>query len=104
MNSEPRPEPIDRRRLVLSLLGMLLFIPLGMFLPAGTWAWTRGWLFVLVYFGSLSVAAAYIWRVNPDLFAARTNRHEGTKPWDAILVGLLLVAFTGIFVVAALDD
>ena len=32
---------------------MLLFIPLGMFLPAGTWAWTRGWLFVLVYFGSL---------------------------------------------------
>ena len=49
-------------------------------------------------------AALYLASQSRNCFAARTNRHEGTKPWDAILVGLLLVAFTGIFVVAALDD
>ena len=40
-NSDQRrqPEPIDRRRLVLSLGVSLLVIMLCLFLPAGTWAW-----------------------------------------------------------------
>ena len=46
--SNTQPEQIDRRRLFLSLGGMLLFFVLGLFLPAGTWMWTRGWLFILV--------------------------------------------------------
>jgi hypothetical protein len=39
---------IDRRRLVLILLGVLLFLALFLFLLAGTWAWEKGWLFILV--------------------------------------------------------
>ena len=32
----------------------------------------------------------YLRRVNPDVIAARVNRHEGTKRWDRILLGFLL--------------
>ena len=44
----PHPEPIDRRRLVLSVGLSLVFIVLSLFLPAGTWTWLRGWLFIVV--------------------------------------------------------
>jgi protein-S-isoprenylcysteine O-methyltransferase Ste14 len=95
---------IDRRRLILSLLGTPLFFALFMFLPAGTWHWTRGWLFTLVYLGSMTVSAVVIWRKNPELFAARINRHAGTKPWDKTLLKGFFVAMLAMFVVAALDD
>ena len=37
-----QPEPIDRRRLFLSVGLSLLFFILSLFLPAGTWTWTKG--------------------------------------------------------------
>jgi protein-S-isoprenylcysteine O-methyltransferase Ste14 len=43
-------------------------------------------------------------RVNPEDIAARIDRHEGTKGWDRILVGLMIPLMISIFVVAALDD
>ena len=48
-SDQPRqPEPTDRRRLVLSVGWSLLIFVLCLFLPAGTWAWSRGWLFFVV--------------------------------------------------------
>jgi hypothetical protein len=47
-DQQHEPEQIDRRRLFPSVGGMLLFFVLGLFLPAGTWMWTKGWLFILV--------------------------------------------------------
>lgn len=46
----------------------------------------------------------YLWRVNPDILAARINRHQGTEPWDKPLVGILLVLWLATFPMAALDD
>ena len=43
-----RPETADRRRLLVSLGWTLLILVLCLFLPAGTWAWLRGWLFFVV--------------------------------------------------------
>ena len=45
-------EPIDRRRLIISTTSSLLILVLCLFLPAGTWAWTRGWLFLGVLLAS----------------------------------------------------
>jgi hypothetical protein len=76
-DDQPRhPEPIDGRRLVLSLGGSLLFFVLGLFLPAGTWTWLRGWLFLVVLVVASVVVTLYLRRVNPDVIAARINRHE----------------------------
>lgn len=95
---------ISRRRVVLTLLGTPVFIVLFMFVPAGTWAWTKGWLFILVFIGTLIPIGFYLWRVNPALVIARSSPHKGTKRWDKILLSFLFPAMTAIVTVAALDD
>jgi protein-S-isoprenylcysteine O-methyltransferase Ste14 len=99
-----KPERINRRRLVLYLLGTPLFFVLFLFLPAGTWAWPKGWLFVGVLLATGALGAWFIWRVNPELYAARINPHQGTERWDKVLIGLAIPAMLAIFPVAALDD
>ena len=98
-------EPIDRRRLVISTTASLLILVLCMFLPAGTWAWTRGWLFLGVLLASSTLLSLYLLRVNPDVIAGRVNRHERPRGWD-LLLGLLvaLPAMLAIPIVSALDD
>lgn len=98
------PEAIDRRRLILNLAAMPPFFAVFMFLPAGTWRWPKGWLLILAIVVSGSFASLYIWRVNPELMAARINPHQGTKHWDKILLRFLAAAMIAVFVVAALDD
>ena len=105
-SDQPRPpEPTDRRRLVLSVGWSLLILVLCLFLPAGTLAWTKGWLFILVIVVSAILATLYLRRVNPDVIAARVNRHDGTKRWDFLLGAIfLLPTMLAIMIVAALDD
>ncbi len=48
-SDQPRPpEPTDRRRLILSVGWSLLIFVLCLFIPAGTLAWSKGWLLILV--------------------------------------------------------
>ncbi len=50
-------------------------------------------------------ATLYLRRVNPEVVAARVNRHEGTKRWDFLLGAIfLLPTMLAIMIVAALDD
>ena len=102
---QPRPpEPTDRRRLILSVGWSLLIFVLFLFVPAGTLAWSKGWLFFVVTVAASILITVYLQRVNPDVVAARVNRHEGTKGWDRVLLGLFLPALVSILPVAALDD
>jgi protein-S-isoprenylcysteine O-methyltransferase Ste14 len=98
------PERVDRRRLILSVVGTLLVIALALFVPAGTWAWPRGWLFVAVLLASSVVVTMYLRRVNPEIIAARANRHEGTKDWDRVWLAISMPTMAAVLVVAALDD
>jgi protein-S-isoprenylcysteine O-methyltransferase Ste14 len=99
-----QPEPIDRRRLFLNIGGSLLFFVLGLFLPAGTWTWLRGWLFLFVLVVASVVVTLYLRRVNPDVIAARINRHEAPRRWDLLLGLMMLAAMIAVPIVAALDD
>ena len=101
---DKKPEGINRRRLVLDLLGIALFFALFLFLPAGTWAWEKGWLFILVLLTLGVLAWLYVWRVNPEVLAARINPHRGTKGWDKALLGLFFPTGLATIPVAALDD
>jgi protein-S-isoprenylcysteine O-methyltransferase Ste14 len=100
-----RQEPIDRRRLIASIILSLLFFVLCLFVPAGTCAWFRGWLFLVVTVAASVLITLFLRRVNPDVVAARINRHEGTKRWDLIL-GMIFILPTmlAILILAALDD
>ena len=85
-----KPEPTDRRRLFLGVGWTLLIFLLCLFLPAGNWAWARGWLFFVVVVGTSILITLYLRRVNPDVIAARVNRHGGTKGWDRLFLGILI--------------
>jgi protein-S-isoprenylcysteine O-methyltransferase Ste14 len=102
---QPRqPAATDRRRLITSVVWTLIIFTLCLFLPAGTWAWIRGWLFFAVVVLGSVVITLYLRRVNPEVIAARVNRHEGTKGWDRLLLGIFIPAMVSILPVAALDD
>ena len=78
-----------RRLVALYLLATPLILRPFLFLPAGTLAWWNGWLFVLVLLPAGTTAGLYVVRVNPEILAARSRIHEGTKGWDRILLGFL---------------
>ena len=46
----------------------------------------------------------WLWRVNPEIFAARRKYQKGTKAWDAVVASLTIIAYVAILPVAALDD
>jgi hypothetical protein len=99
-----KPEPTDRRRLILGVGWTLHIFLLCLFLPAENWAWARGWLFFVVVVGTSILIILYLRRVNPDVIAARVNRHGGTKGWDRIVPGIFIPMMVMTVPVAALDD
>jgi protein-S-isoprenylcysteine O-methyltransferase Ste14 len=103
-DAAPRPEPIDRRRLIIGIGVTLVVYLLCLFVPAGNLAWLRGWLFFVVFFAAGIGISFYLARVNPDVVAGRVNRHKGTKPWDRLIVGSLIPTIVATVIVAALDD
>jgi len=102
--SDKPPQGINRRRLVLRLAFLPVFIALFMFLPAGTWAWTKGWLFVVVLLVVISAVFLILHRANPEVIVARSSFHEGTKGWDKILLSFYFPAMASVLLVAGLDD
>lgn len=102
-DQDRQPERINRSRLLLTLVCIPPFFALFLFLPAGTWTWAPGWVFILVVLISGLVCSLYLWRVNPEVLAARSNPHRGTKRWDRILLPFFLLAFLAVFPAAALD-
>jgi protein-S-isoprenylcysteine O-methyltransferase Ste14 len=98
------PQGINRRRVVVGLIGLPVFFALFMFLPAGTWAWRKGWLFILILLGVISAVFVVLRRANPEVIIARSRFHKGTKRWDKILLCLYFPAMSAVLLVAALDD
>lgn len=105
IGKEPgQPERMDRRRLITSTAATLVIFLLCLFVPAGRLDWGRGWQFFAVTVAAGIVLSVYLRRVNPDVFAARVNRHTGTKSWDKWIVPILITIMTSVVPVAALDD
>jgi protein-S-isoprenylcysteine O-methyltransferase Ste14 len=98
------PSPAQWRSVVTRSVAALLVLVLLLFAPAGSISWTRGWLFLLVLVTVIGVSARYLWRINPELFVARSRIQPGTKRWDRMLLGFLFPAMLAILAVAALDD
>jgi protein-S-isoprenylcysteine O-methyltransferase Ste14 len=99
-----RVSPAQWRSTIKRLAATLVILAVLLFAPAGSITWMRGWLFLVVFTALMSLAIFYFWRVNPEMFAVRSRVHPGTKGWDRILIGLLLLAMLAIAPVASLDD
>jgi hypothetical protein len=64
--------PGDRRRPVVSTTASMLILVLCPFLPAGTWAWARGWLFLFALVVASIVGTLYLRRVQGRLTSYRS--------------------------------
>jgi protein-S-isoprenylcysteine O-methyltransferase Ste14 len=103
--SQPKPKFGHGERQAMVSLGVTLAIMIGvMFGAAGTFEWVRGWVFFAVYCALTAIACLWLWRVNPEIFAARSKMQAGTKSWDKLLTILIILAFMTILPVSALDD
>ncbi len=81
----------------LGVMGVLLFW------PAGTFDWPAAWWFAAAFIVCTLIAVAIIWRVNPEIFAARSRIQPGTKAWDYFFIALIIGGFLLVLVVAGLD-
>jgi protein-S-isoprenylcysteine O-methyltransferase Ste14 len=93
--------------LIKALLSLVIYLGVMiavMFGAAGTWDWPRGWLFLGIYLVLTLIACAWLWVVNPEIFAARRKIQKGTKSWDVILTTVIILVFFALMVVPALDD
>jgi protein-S-isoprenylcysteine O-methyltransferase Ste14 len=89
----------------ISLAVTWLVMGAALFLSAGTLQWLHGWLFLAVFLLATLVAMAWLWRVNPDIFVARSRpTGQGTKGWDRVILPLLLASYIATLIVAGLDD
>jgi protein-S-isoprenylcysteine O-methyltransferase Ste14 len=100
---ETSPPP---RLLYLSIVRILCgcaLIAAGLFWTADTFDFPRGWLFVAVLAIGLVASALWLWRANPEIFAARRRAGLGTKAWDYAMVAAVAVGFTAVLWIAGFD-
>ncbi len=89
---------------LVSLATTLAVMGAALFLSAGTLQWPHGLAFLAAFFILVLVSIAWLWRVNPEMFAARRRvTGEGTKSWDVVLISILLAGFLTTLIVAGLD-
>ena len=80
----------------IALIGVLLF------LPAGTWRFWQGWLFLGVFFATSLGLSLYFLVYQPDLIARRLRSREPIRG-QRIGQGILMVLFFGGMVLSGLD-
>lgn len=94
------------KRLMVSAISKyiigLIFVGLLLFLPAGTFAYPNGWLFIGLLFVPMLLLGVMLLIKAPDLLAKRLNNKESEGEQKAV-VGLSLLMFLAGFILSALD-
>lgn len=90
-------------RSLVSLVVTLVIMGVLLFGPAGTVDWPRAWWFFASFVVAILIAIVVLWRLNPEIFAARSRVQPGTKLWDYIFITLVIGGFILILPVAGFD-
>src|SRR5262245_19783372 len=97
-------DPLYRQSLVQSILFTFVFLGL-IFLPAWTWNYWQGWLFVGTFAASTVAFTLYLVRYDRPLLERRLKagpQHEQERS-QKIIVSLVIAAFFATIVLSALD-
>ena len=87
--------------LIKYLAGLLMVMAL-LFIPAGTFKYMNGWLFIGLLFIPMLILGAVLLLKAPALLEKRLNSKEKETEQKAV-IGLSLIMFLGGFIVSALD-
>jgi protein-S-isoprenylcysteine O-methyltransferase Ste14 len=74
-----------------------------LFASAGTIDWPRAWWFFAAFIVAILISIAVLYRLNPEIFEARSRVQPGTKLWDYIFIALVISGMIAILPVAGLD-
>jgi protein-S-isoprenylcysteine O-methyltransferase Ste14 len=90
--------------LVSAILGLVTF-GLMLFLPAGTFHYWQGWVFLAVFAVSSWIPSIYLMRTNPA--ALERRMHAGplaeTRMLERIVITILFICFPAMLIVSAFD-
>ena len=98
--------PAERRAVAQSLVALaitLIVMGVILFVPAGTINWPRAWWFCGAFLVATLIAMLALWRLNPEIFVARSRVQPGTKPLDYLFISLIMAGFFFVLPVAGLD-
>ncbi|MDO4805617.1 MAG: isoprenylcysteine carboxylmethyltransferase family protein [Coriobacteriales bacterium] len=95
MNKQLFVSALTKYALGVTVVGLLLFV------PAGTLAWTQGWLFMGVLFVPMFVAGLIMMAKAPNLLRERLSAREAEAEQRSVLAWSALM-FVAAFVVAGL--
>ena len=90
-------------RSLVSLVITLVIMGVLLFWPAGSIDWPAAWWFAVAFLVCTLIAVVVIWRVNPEIFVARSRIQPGTKAWDYFFIALIVGGFLAVLPVAGLD-
>jgi len=97
-------DPLYKKAIAQGVAGMAVFVAF-IFLPAGTWHYWQGWLFIAVFSASTIGFTVYLARYDRPLLERRMNagpRHE--KEWSQkIIVSLIILTFLFFIILPPLD-
>jgi protein-S-isoprenylcysteine O-methyltransferase Ste14 len=87
---------------IIKFLAGFIFIGLLIFLPAGTFSFFNGWLFMVILFVPMFLAGIVMMAKNPSLLKSRLNAKEKQREQN-IVIKLSGIMFLLGFIVAGLD-
>ena len=87
---------------IIKFLAGFIFIGLLIFLPAGTFSFFNGWLFMVILFVPMFLAGIVMMFKNPSLLKSRLNAKEKQREQN-IVIKLSGIMFLIGFIVAGLD-
>jgi len=71
----------------------IVFLPILLFIPAGTLKWPEAWLFLIICLSWLGATLVWLMKNNPDLLKERLKMpiQKDQKSWDKVIVLALLM-------------
>lgn len=87
---------------IIKFLAGVVMVGALIFLPAWSFAYIEGWIFMGILFIPMFVAGIFMMFKSPDLLKSRLSAKE-TEKEQKLVIGLSLLMFIGAFVVAGLN-
>jgi protein-S-isoprenylcysteine O-methyltransferase Ste14 len=89
---------------ITSVVGAASF-GLLVFVPAGTFAYWRGWAFIAVFAAATLIPSAYLAVTNPDALRRRMQAGPGaeTRPLQKLIITFAFLSMGAMIVLSALD-
>jgi protein-S-isoprenylcysteine O-methyltransferase Ste14 len=88
---------------IIRFAGFLVLLGIFIFVPAGTFAYRQGWVFLAVFGFALAFFMLYGMLRDPNMLKERSQKAKNVKHWDTVILNIYTVFLVIIVVLAPLD-